>query len=109
MKKNNCSVYLEEECNYICNFYKYKSELIQELIDEKSAYITISDVLDNEKFIDNVKNYKIFISTFRDDDYSKYGTNVKTIKNEELGQWAKENKNILPERIKNYIQISKNI
>ena len=62
-----------------------------------------------KEIFDEFKNYKIFISTFRDDDYSKYGTNVKTIKIDELCQWAKENKNILPERIKNYIQISKNI
>lgn len=62
-----------------------------------------------KEIFEEFKNYKIFISTFRDDDYDKFGTNVKTIKIDELGKWAKENKNILPERIKNYIKISKNI
>lgn len=60
-----------------------------------------------KEIFEEFKNYKIFISTFRDDDYDKYGNNVKTIKIDTLCQWASENINILPERIKNYIKISK--
>lgn len=61
-----------------------------------------------KEIFEEFKNYKIFISTFRDDDYDKYGNNVKTIKMDTLCEWASKNTNILPERIKNYIKISKN-
>ena len=66
---------------------------------------TVGETLFNDK---DFKNYKIYISTFRDDDYNKYGNNVETIKTNELFCWAKDNMNILPERIKNYIKITKN-
>lgn len=108
-------LYLQKELNYFIlpSTNKQSSKLIEyELRNTCGERACIQCKIGNstvgKEIFEEFKNHKIFISTCRDDDYNKYGNNVRTIKIAELCQWAKNNINILPERIKNYIKISKN-
>lgn len=50
-------------------------------------------------------NYHIFIVTITDKNYDNKGNNVKTIQIDKLWKWARNNQNLLPERIKNYVKL----
>ncbi len=53
--------------------------------------------------INDFKNYHIYLSTMKNDEYK--GENITTIKTDELWDWAKKNKTLLPGRIQKYIEI----
>lgn len=65
--------------------------------------IVEDDIFKDEEF----KDYKIYISTINNDNYDNKRDNVKTIYTDDLWNWAKDNKELLPERIQKYIEICK--
>ena len=70
---------------------------------------TGDDIVGDEIF-DLFKDYEIFISTTLDKSYENYskredGKGVTTVYTDILWEWAFSNKNLLPKRIQNYINI----
>ncbi len=55
--------------------------------------------------LEEFKDYHIFISTMKNENYDSKGTNVTTILTDTLWNWAKKNKTLLPGRIQKYIDI----
>lgn len=94
---------------------KISTKLIEyELRREKNGKIekacvqckTGDSIVDESFFkLNEFKDYRIYISTMKNDNYDKKGKNVKTIFTDELWEWAKNNKNLLPGRIQKYIEI----
>ena len=74
---------------------------------------TGNDIIDKDDdiFKEQFAGYEIFISTTLGKDYNKYdnyGKSITTVYTDELWEWAHLNYNLLPTRIKNYIDITNN-
>lgn len=105
-------LYLQKTYNYyiLPSTNKQGAKLIEfELRDNNGnkacVQCKIGDDTVGDEIFEEFKDYQIFISTLRDDEYRNKGNNVQAIKINELLNFAKGNQNIIPERIKNYINL----
>lgn len=104
-------LYLQKELKYyiIPSTNKQGTKLIEyELVRDDGTKACVQCKIGNSKVDDTIfqefKDYdKIYITTMNDESYDRKGSNVQTIRLKTLEEWAMNNKEILPQRIQNYI------
>lgn len=104
-------LYLQKELKYyiIPSTNKQGTKLIEyELVRDDGTKACVQCKIGNSKVDDTIfqefKDYnKIYITTMNDESYDRNGSNVQTIRLKTLEEWAMNNKEILPQRIQNYI------
>lgn len=85
---------------YIINKYTYKKAVVQ----CKTGSVEINE---NFSIINDFKDFDVYITTISGKYPTKLPDNVKIITIDELLSFALKNENILTDRVKNFIKISK--
>lgn len=80
------------------------NQLQKACVQCKTGTSTVNDDIFNDK---DFKSYNIYVSTINNDNYDNKGNNVTTVYTDTLWNWAKENRELLPDRLQKYLKICK--